>query len=114
MNHLEDELQSACVTTFRLMFPGRIIFAIPNGGKRNVREAARMKKQGVLAGVPDLCIPEPMNGFHGLYIEMKSQKGTLSPAQKEMIALLEERGYWCEVCKSFDEFMATVNKYFTR
>ena len=38
---------------------------------------------GVKAGVPDLCLPVPMNGYAGLYIEMKygSNKPT---AQKRM------------------------------
>ena len=44
---------------------------MPNGGKRNPAEAARFKAMGVKAGVPDLCLPVPMNGYAGLYIEMK-------------------------------------------
>ena len=33
------------------------MFRIPNGGSRHPAEAARLKAQGVKAGVPDLCIP---------------------------------------------------------
>ena len=33
------------------------VFHIPNGGSRHKAEAARLKAQGVKAGVPDLCIP---------------------------------------------------------
>ena len=54
------------------------VFHIPNGGYRNAREAANLKRQGVKAGVPDLCIPVAKGGYHGLYIEMKTKKGKLS------------------------------------
>ena len=47
------------------------VFAIPNGGKRDAAEAAHMKRQGVRAGVPDLCIPLARGGYHGLVIELK-------------------------------------------
>ena len=33
------------------------VFHIPGGGSRHPAEAARLKAQGVKAGVPDLCIP---------------------------------------------------------
>lgn len=35
------------------------VFAIPNGGSRNKAEAAKLKAEGVSAGVPDLFIPIP-------------------------------------------------------
>ena len=30
---------------------------IPNGGKRDKRTAVALKRQGVKAGVPDICLP---------------------------------------------------------
>lgn len=33
------------------------IFHIPNGGRRDKREAASLKRQGVKPGVPDLFVP---------------------------------------------------------
>ena len=49
----------------------KLIFHIPNGGSRNTLEAANLKRQGVKAGVPDLCLPVARQNYHGLYIEMK-------------------------------------------
>lgn len=49
------------------------LFAIPNGGKRNKREAARMKAAGVLAGVSDIHLPIARGGFLGLWIELKAK-----------------------------------------
>lgn len=53
----------------------KMLYHVPNGGKRNPAEAARFKAMGVKAGVPDLCLPVPMNGYAGLYIEMKYGSG---------------------------------------
>lgn len=52
----------------------KLIYHIPNGGSRNELEAANLKRQGVKAGVPDLTLPVALNGYHGLYIEMKFGK----------------------------------------
>lgn len=41
-----------------------LLHHIPNGGSRNQLEAANLKRQGVKAGVPDLCLPVPRNGKH--------------------------------------------------
>ena len=49
--------------------PEQLLFAIPNGGERNIIVAARMKKEGVRAGVPDLFLAAPKGGFHGLLTE---------------------------------------------
>lgn len=73
---------------FRQTFKDVRIFAIPNGGARNVVTAARMKVEGVTAGVPDLYIPAWKT-----WIEFKRVKGgALSPKQKDWLAYLEAIG----------------------
>lgn len=58
------------------------IFAIPNGGKRNIVTASKLKLEGVKAGVPDLFLAVSRHNCHGLFIEMKRAKGgSLSPKQ---------------------------------
>jgi hypothetical protein len=58
-----------------------------------------LKEEGVVAGIPDLHIPE-LN----LYIEMKRTKGgSLSKVQKEIIAHLKTIGCRVEVCLGFKE-----------
>lgn len=52
----ERESQRTVVQYVRMKYPDVVIFAIPNGGSRNKIEAANLKKDGVLAGVPDLFI----------------------------------------------------------
>lgn len=85
----EHQEQTGFVTWFRARWPRVMIFAIPNGGKRNITTAKNLKLEGVVAGVPDLFIPA-----WSMWIEMKRQKGgRLSPDQEEMIAYLESVGH---------------------
>lgn len=112
MNNNEHNLQVACVRWFRYQYPNAIIYAVPNGGQRNAIVAAKLKAEGVLAGVPDLFVAVAAGGWHGLYIEMKDGKqGRLSPHQARMIIDLQRAGYKCVVCRSFDEFEAQCNDY---
>lgn len=108
----EHDLQVRCVWWFRSQYKKAMIFAIPNGGQRNVIVAKRMKDEGVTRGIPDLCIPYPSKGFHGLYIEMKAGKrGKVSPEQAQVMNTLNALGYYCAVCRDFDEFKTEVDRY---
>lgn len=49
-----------------------MLYAVPNGGRRDKAEAAHLKRQGVRAGVPDLCLAVPKGKYHGLYMSLKS------------------------------------------
>lgn len=96
---LEHTEQVGVVSRIRNFHPGVIVFAVPNGGYRRPAEAARLKDEGVLAGVPDLMIPEPRSIFHGLFLEMKrTTGGRCSEDQVKLIRALRRRGYLVEVC----------------
>ena len=85
---------------------------IPNGGKRSKAEAARFKAQGVKAGVPDIFLPCPKGGYHGLYIELKRVKGgRVSAAQEEFIAALRLQGYRVEVCFGMEQAREVILEY---
>lgn len=95
----EHEEQCAFISAFRKTFPGVRIIAIPNGGWRDIKTAARLKAEGVCKGVPDLFIPE-----WRFWIEMKRQKGgRASEEQKDWIEYLTATGYKAVVCKGKDE-----------
>lgn len=96
---------------FRHQYPHLIMFAIPNGGRRNAREAAIMKAEGVLAGIPDMMLALPNGKYGGLFIEMKAGKGRNSSAQDQMQKMLVGVGYCVVICRSFEEFQITVRNY---
>lgn len=89
-------------------------YAIPNGGKRNLLEAVKLKRMGMSAGVPDLCIPIPSGSYHGLYLELKREKGgKVSHEQAEWLAFLTEKGYYAQVAKGFEEAKEIILHYFS-
>lgn len=69
------------------------LFAIPNGGSRDVREAANLKASGVKAGVWDLMLPIARHGFHGLWIEMKHGDNKLTDKQEDWGVRMDLAGY---------------------
>lgn len=113
MKHEESRLQQACVKWFRLQYPeyNMCLFAIANGGRRDKITASILKGEGVLPGVADLFLMVASNGHHGLWIEMKTQKGRQSDTQKifELTALKQEYGY--AVTRTLDEFQFAINDY---
>lgn len=80
-----------------------LLYHIPNGGKRDKATAIALKRQGVKAGVPDLCLPVARNGFHGLYIELKVGKNKPTSNQKEWIEKLTAQGYYVAICYGWSE-----------
>ena len=84
----ESTLQASCVRWFRYQYPHLVIYAVPNGGSRNVREAQRLKAEGVLAGVADLVVMLPQG--KSLYIEMKVRGNRQTDNQKEFQKVIED------------------------
>lgn len=90
----------------------QLLFAIPNGGKRNVVTAAKLKEEGVRAGVPDLFLAVPREPFNGLFIEMKKSKGGhVSESQRNMILNLVQSGYLAVVCNGWNDAKETIEMY---
>ena len=92
--------------------PASLLMAIPNGGARTAVTGARLKAEGVRAGVPDLFLAVPTKSAHGLWIEMKRQKGgVVSDEQKAAKAALEDQGYVCTVCKGWKVARRAISGY---
>lgn len=113
------------------------IFHIPNGGKRQKSEAARLKVMGVVAGVADLMVPivkveygEGVFGkrvvdqsgrlvcrvIGGLWLEMKrggvgAAKGRASKAQEEWAVRMIRAGYAHAVAHGTEEGWRVICDY---
>lgn len=111
--NVEHQTQVACVEWFRLTHRdlAPLLFAVPNGGRRDRVTGAKLKAEGVVAGVSDLILLVPRGGYHGLMIEMKTRKGRQQESQKAWQAAVEGQGYRYEVVRSLDEFRETVEDY---
>lgn len=84
---------------------------VPNGGKRDKATAIALKRQGVKAGVPDIVLPVPRGGYHGLYIELKVGKNTTTGNQKRWIRFLGEQGYYVTVCYGWQQAAREIERY---
>ena len=113
MLNIESRIQQGCVRWFRLQYPeyAGLLYAIPNGGKRNAVTGAILKAEGALAGVADIFLSVPNRFYHGLYIEMKKPKGRQQESQKLFQQAVESQGYKYSLCYSLDEFMELVKMY---
>lgn len=110
----EHRIQCACVRWFSLQYPrlhGRL-FAVPNGGRRDATTAAKLKAEGVVAGVSDLILLKSNRDYGALLIEMKTLNGRQRDSQKQWQNIVCADGeYKYVVCRSFDDFQREVNNY---
>lgn len=90
----------------------RMLFAVPNGGDRHKAVAAKLKAEGVKAGVLDYILPVARGGFHGLAIELKRRKrGQTSGEQEQWIEAFRAQGWRAEVCKGWEQALAVLSDY---
>ena len=107
----EDDEQATVIEFCELM--KIVVVHIPNEGKRSQAYGARMKRLGMKKGFPDLLFPTPASGYHGLLIEMKTDKTSrVSPDQRAWIAYLMRHGYYAIVCYGANEAIEVIKKYF--
>lgn len=111
---IEHHTQVMCINWFRLQYPTlrHRLFAVPNGSARDVVTGAKLKAEGVLAGVSDLILLKRNKTFGALLIEMKSDNGRQSQAQKEWEAkVTADNEYKYVVCRSLQDFIREINDY---
>jgi len=98
---------------------------VPNGGNRDAVTGAKLKKQGVKPGVPDVLIFEVPEEYwkdgmnislgglraHGIAIELKRQKGgRLRDSQKKWLDKLQSQGWLTLVAHGADEAIDWLEK----
>jgi hypothetical protein len=84
------------------------LFAIPNGGHRNKIVAKKLKAEGVLAGVPDLCL---LTFNEPIFFEVKTPTGTVSPEQRAIHKEWRESSL-CQIylVRSLDDFITVLTE----
>lgn len=123
MKHIEHQHQVALIEWARItaikpapdIEPGSkvadYLIAIPNGGQRSAREGARLKAEGVKAGVSDLFLPIRRGGFAGLWLELKAPGGKPTALQKEWLAKMRIAGYWTDWADDWKDAAASIAGY---
>ena len=91
----------------------RLVFSVPNAGKRKVRSGNWMVAEGLTKGVLDvLCLhPDKDNKYLGLAIEFKVKPNKLTVHQKEWGDLLIKAGYLPTIAWSGQEGIQIVDTF---
>ncbi|MEQ1762557.1 MAG: VRR-NUC domain-containing protein [Pyrinomonadaceae bacterium] len=111
----EDEIQAYFFKWINL-HKGRFpilarFFAIPNGSHTTRTVRGILKMTGRISGPPDTCLPVPNDEFYGLYIEFKSESGTLSIEQRDYCKFLRDVGYRVEVFRTWTDAANVTIEY---
>ena len=89
----------------------KLMYHVPNEGKRSRLAGARLKEAGLKSGVPDVCLPTAHGGYIGLYIEMKVKPNKPTENQKQWLRALRCAGHLTTVCYSFEEAKKLIEDY---
>lgn len=89
-----------------------LMFHIPNEGLRSKTTGAKMAKEGMKSGVPDIFLPVPRSVYHGLFVEMKRTKyGKATANQHRWLQELQLKGYACAICFGWVEASKVIENY---
>jgi len=110
-NQPEMRLMQNCYTWFYNHYPSKrgLLWKTENERKRNRYEQSIAKSTGLVAGVSDF-IALYRGKFHA--IELKTDKGTLSKAQKRWALKIEIQGGTYTVIRSLPEFQELIQSIF--
>ncbi len=109
----EDRLCCAVRKWLELQHPAAepLFIHVPNGGHRNKVVAGLFKRMGVRPGVPDYLFAIPAGPYQSLWLEMKTETGSVSEEQKTMIPLLRSVGHFVVVAYGYDEAIEILDHW---
>lgn len=104
----EANLQAKCYRWAYNSYPQLrgLLFSVPNGGTRNIREAMALKATGLTPGIPDLILL--YNGITGF--EFKTSSGRLSPAQIKIHTIWRKNNIEVYLIRDEETFKEIIEK----
>jgi len=81
--------------------------------RRSFAIIAKQRAAGLVKGIPDLFLPYPAKGYHGLYIEMKKhgKLSTVRDEQKDFLAYAESVEYLAQAFDNAEDAIASIQDY---
>lgn len=107
----EDQIQAEIYQWYNNTFclashdPQCIIFSVPNGGTRNIKEALLLKATGVVAGVSDLIV---IKQNEIIFVEVKTDIGNQSKQQKDFQRKVQKLGFKYILVRSLEDFKKQI------
>ena len=90
-------------------------YAVPNGGRRSIGTAKKLRAEGVKPGIPDIENPHCRRGFTGIHIELKRRSGySIEPEQIAWMDTLNNAGRLCVVARGWEEAACWIEWYFRK
>jgi len=89
--------------------PGLIWFHAANERQCSMRQGAYLKRMGVKAGVPDVCIVRP--GGTAAFLELKSRDGRQTPEQQAFEQLCKANDSPYAIARTIDEAISTLTAW---
>lgn len=87
------------------------IFHVANERRCSPQHGAVLKRMGVMAGVADVIVARASRSWNGMFLEMKSENGRISPAQSKFMASMHREGYATLVAYSGQEAIYHIQDY---
>ena len=114
--NIEEQHQRAVIQWWSYAWKGfgvaeHALFHVPTGGLRHKSTAGRLKAMGTRRGIPDLLLPIARGGFAGMAIEMKSENGRETDAQKIVLRWFREQCWRVEVAYTSDAAIGAIKDY---
>lgn len=103
----EDQLHTAIVTYLRTVLPDALVWHTPNA-PRSAVAGARLKRLGMVAGVPDLAL---LTDGQLWFFEVKAAKGRVSEAQEAFMDAAYELGAQSAVVRSLDDVAMALARW---
>ena len=104
----EEKIHCAVADYLRQTNTSAVWFHPANGGKRNVIEAKKLKRMGVLPGVSDFIFLKDGQAFA---LELKSDEGRLTPKQSEFLERWQDSGGESAWTKGIDSAIAMLKHW---
>lgn len=114
MRHTESKTQTACVRWFRYQYPqyAKLLISVPNGVATTATQGRILKAEGMVAGASDLLLLLPNKSHPYLCIELKTDKGRQSDAQKAWQTSVQEHAFArYAIVRSVEEFISLITDY---
>lgn len=115
MHHEDTESQALWSRAQLVPVLRDCLYHVANGGNRNLREAARLKRMGVRPGVHDYHLPVPRGIYHSLYVELKPDvKGYYPNVSTEQIKwrrLMRNMGNAAYIIKGWEKAFDVMQRY---
>lgn len=89
----------------------KLMYHVPNEGKRSALTGSRLKQAGLKPGVPDIVLPVARGGYIGLYIELKYGSNKTTENQKDWLRDLRDQNHLTAVCYGWEQAKDLIESY---